>query len=369
MKRAFLTSLFCLCIATAPIFGNSFPTYNDVSVFVDLTPGSPNVAKFGPDMNIEGLTVGPDNHIYATRYYHGTIFKISPDGKLSVYAQLPDGGQSSGLGFDGDGNLFIAYAHLDENNQPTSSSGVWMVANDSDCEMPRTVKKVFPLHGEVIYLPDGLVADSKGVVYVGDNAAGNIWRFNSKRLNRPGDLWAGTDAGSNPNYLEGLGFFPPGTPFNLLGRGSGVNDLALDDTETNLYASNTELAAVIRIPIKRNGTAGVQVPIVEKTYQYEFDGLFFDKVSKKLYVTVLAELAGSTVGPGHRILAADLKGNHHDPLDFEVIVDNILLGTPTDIVTGRGFGPKKHSNYLYISDIGAPGISPLGPNLLVAIPD
>ena len=56
-------------------------------------------------MNATGLAFGPDGHLYASSRAEGTVYRISPEGAISTYAEGM--GIATGIAFDRDGNLFV----------------------------------------------------------------------------------------------------------------------------------------------------------------------------------------------------------------------------------------------------------------------
>jgi hypothetical protein len=207
------------------------------------------------------------------------------------------------------------------------------------------------------------IAIHKSRVYVSDPARGNIWTFEDEGMHTRGTLMAGTDAGSAPNFLEGFGFFfPPGSEFNRFGRGMGVNGLAMDKKGEVLYAANADRALVVRIPVT-DGVAGTQQMLFSRTFEYLFDGIFAG--NDKVYVTAVAGVTSGGVAAGNKVFAADFKKSGN----FELILDDPLLGTATDVVDGCSFsGEGDECSTLYVTDIGAPGVSPFGPNIIKAVP-
>ncbi len=56
-------------------------------------------------MNVSALAFGPDGNLYASSRSEGTIYRITPAGAISTFA---DGmGIATGIAFDRDGNLFV----------------------------------------------------------------------------------------------------------------------------------------------------------------------------------------------------------------------------------------------------------------------
>ncbi len=56
-------------------------------------------------LNATGLAFGPDGFLYASSRAEGTVYRISPEGAISTYAEGM--GVATGIAFDCDGNLFV----------------------------------------------------------------------------------------------------------------------------------------------------------------------------------------------------------------------------------------------------------------------
>jgi len=56
-------------------------------------------------MNATGIAFGPDGYLYASSRAEGTVYRISPDGATSTYAEGM--GIATGIAFDRDGNLYV----------------------------------------------------------------------------------------------------------------------------------------------------------------------------------------------------------------------------------------------------------------------
>lgn len=56
-------------------------------------------------LNATGLAFGPDGYLYASSRAEGTVYRISPEGAISTYAEGM--GIATGIAFDRDGNLFV----------------------------------------------------------------------------------------------------------------------------------------------------------------------------------------------------------------------------------------------------------------------
>jgi sugar lactone lactonase YvrE len=56
-------------------------------------------------LNATGLAFGPDGYLYASSRADGAVYRISPEGAISTYAEGM--GIATGIAFDRDGNLFV----------------------------------------------------------------------------------------------------------------------------------------------------------------------------------------------------------------------------------------------------------------------
>jgi sugar lactone lactonase YvrE len=56
-------------------------------------------------MNPTGLAFGADGYLYVSSRAEGTVYRVSPEGAISTYAEGM--GVATGIAFDGDGNLFV----------------------------------------------------------------------------------------------------------------------------------------------------------------------------------------------------------------------------------------------------------------------
>ena len=56
-------------------------------------------------LNATGLAFGPDGYLYASSRAEGTVYRISPEGAMSTYAEGM--GIATGIAFDVEGNLYV----------------------------------------------------------------------------------------------------------------------------------------------------------------------------------------------------------------------------------------------------------------------
>ena len=56
-------------------------------------------------LNATGLAFGPDGYLYVSSRAEGTVYRVSPEGAVSTYAEGM--GVATGIAFDRDGNLYV----------------------------------------------------------------------------------------------------------------------------------------------------------------------------------------------------------------------------------------------------------------------
>ena len=156
---------------------------------------------------VEGPACDAAGNLYAVNFNHqGTIGKVTPDGDVSVFIELPEGCIANGIRFDSHGNMFIAdytmhniwkydmsskelavFAHDDSMNQPND---ICITDNDiifaSDPNWKDETGKLWRV------MPDGsmtLVEDNMGTtngievspdgkyLYVNESRQIRIWRY------------------------------------------------------------------------------------------------------------------------------------------------------------------------------------------------
>lgn len=297
------------------------------------------------------------------------------------------------LAFDKSGNLYTFFIQKNLLGKPTANFGLWKIPPGGGvCELQSgPCKKIWPAPGETLYpnlrFGDGIALDNYGYVYIADSQMGNIWKVDLK--DQSATLWAGHDSNSPTDVLTGnpnnfiLGF----APGIFGGRGLGVISLALSDDNKHLYATNYDYGRVIDIPINTDGTPGTAKILVDlsKT-DMQLDALFLDKNTNSLYATrikqnmiglvsflgnvsllltlfllailitrlilrmkfisilttlfliligysIIGALLGWQLLPtslkdGHAILSANLQ----NPTDFNILIDDPMLGTTSSVV-------------------------------------
>ena len=115
---------------------------------------------------IEGPAVDKSGTVYYVNFERqGTIGQISPDGKLSVFIDLPEGSIGNGIRFDSKGNMLIAD---------------YTKHNILKVDMKSKKVTVFA-HNPAMSQPNDIAIDSKDRLYASDpdwkNRKGRVWRI------------------------------------------------------------------------------------------------------------------------------------------------------------------------------------------------
>ncbi len=380
-----------------------------LSTFVDMSPGSAFAQRFCPTDPTTGLKTcapegslrGLDGNLYvAMALPKGTIMKITPQGQASIYATFPlNNANPTAVDFnsvnlrlatDIKGNLYTAYISVTDTVTKTPSvyNGIWKIPvggghcdlNTGPCtkiwpQPNQTVTPVFQF-GDGITLDQNAFLTGKGYIYVADAQMGNIIKLNLAQ--KTANVWAGVDVASNPNYLEGdPGNFVLGGPAS---RGLGVISLAIDQLGKNIYATNFDGGSIIRIPINKDGTAGMQQKLLDvSTQDRELDAIYLDPIANVLYATndnmefhaFLTSFSCAFSNPptcslvlpqdGHRVYAGFL-GNGTGNVTFNPIIDNSILGTVTSVAPGD----RLNFETLYLDVFSS--TDGTGPKILRAVP-
>jgi sugar lactone lactonase YvrE len=213
----------------------------------------------------EGVAVAADGTVYTTFSPLGQLVRLGPgEGEHEVVATI-EGLEEGDIGMLGlavhtDGSV---YAGVFSANP--EAHGVWRmdVAGGDVARVPGT---------EQIGLPNAMVFDAAGTMYVTDTIAGAVW---SVAPNGTAEQWL------HHELLVGnerLGF---GFPV-------GANGIALNETGDTLYVAVLEQASIVTIPVAADGTAGepgVFVDLSDDPAPMLPDGITFDAAGN-LYVAL-----------------------------------------------------------------------------------
>jgi sugar lactone lactonase YvrE len=162
------------------------------------------------------------------------VFRVTFDGKVAPYAQLPEvppnQGFMTGMELDKQGNLYVALASF----VPNVQSGIYRVPPGGG--QPT-------LFASGMALPNGLAFDTKGNLFVSDTIPGVVLKITSDgKVNKwaEHDLLKGSKSSCNSKIPD----------FD-----AGPNGIAFDD-RGDLFVLNTHGASIIRVPVNKDGSAG-----------------------------------------------------------------------------------------------------------------
>ena len=268
----------------------------------------------------ESVAVAKDGTVYTSDTCSGQVFRIQPDGASSVLATIPLGGDklscdiygmqppqvgSKGIAIAEDGTLWLAVFSIDP-----QSNGVWRVRPDGSAQL------AFPMPPEAAPIPNDLVLDPQGVLYITESGEGAIWKA--------------SPSGAASIWFQNELLTP--LPARIL----GTSGIAIQDQA--LYVANVERGTVIRVPIEADGTPGD--PAVIASHLSGPDALEFD-ASGQLYAVISNALQLVRIPSGGKP---------------EVVVPLGPFGM--DWPTGLAFGGPGDVNTVYISNVepGPPNV-------------
>lgn len=219
----------------------------------------------------EGIGVDSSGNLYAALFHTGEVVRLENDGTYTHIAWVPSRedsrkGRLVGLDTDKVGNIYVAYkanSQYDSSDDPhhpackdatDTTSGVYKV----DAKTQAVTAIATRGQGWPMCFPDDVDIDDAGNVYVTDLTYSGIWKITPK-----GKVTMWSD---HPL----LNWSP--TPYS--GFPLGVNVLVLDKQQKNIYAATDGDPMVLRIPIKKDGTA--DEPIVISRGHSPFDGIELD---------------------------------------------------------------------------------------------
>lgn len=128
---------------------------------------------------VEGPAVDEDGNVYAVNFERqGTVGIITPQGKASLFIELPQGSIGNGIRFDSEGNMLIAD-----------------YTNHNVLKVDMKTKKISVYsHEAKMNQPNDLAIDRQNRLYASDpnwkKGIGNIWRI---------------DKGGKPELLDSIG--------------------------------------------------------------------------------------------------------------------------------------------------------------------
>jgi sugar lactone lactonase YvrE len=256
----------------------------------------------------------------------GEIRRFTRDGDMTTHFELDPAPVESfgilGLATDGGFRIYAAVASFNP-----LTHGVWRIGRTGEgFRIPGT---------EQIRMPNDLVFDRRGFLYVTDTIEGSIWRIGKNNGDgRPVERWV-----QDP-LLMGDGSAERAVPL-------GANGIALG--RHKLFVAVTERAHVVSIDIQRDGSAGAVEIFASHPDLFSVDGLTTDR-DGVLYGAIVS-LAGEGLGRIMRILPDDAPEAVLGPEDGLQFVTNLDFGS---------HGPDRDTLYVANWDViaGEFGLTP-----------
>lgn len=277
----------------------------------------------------ESITADDAGNLYFS--LGGTVQKYTVDHQLVQLATLPvpvqQGAVTLGVKVGPEGYIYVAVASF---NPALSVSSVWRVSPDG-----QDVNPFVALPGDS--LPNDLVFDPQGNLYLTDSAKGQIWKIDPAGN---AQVW----------FADPLLLGNPSSP--VAGSPLGANGIAFDRFRRHLYVANTDYGRILRIGFHHGKARGIEVAATSSLL-VGTDGIAFD-VLGNLYAAVNAT---------DRIVVVS-------PLDtVSVLVEGSPLDAPSSLVFGTR-GSDRHT--LYVTNFAIMRVNGLKPGTpqpsLVSLP-
>ena len=279
----------------------------------------------------EGIGVDGQGNLYASLFNTGEIVQLKEDGQYVHIAWIPaeaDSGKGHVLGIasDKDDNLYVAYkarSKYDRVGDPRHpacrdatdvTSGVYRI----DAETREVTPVATRGDGWPFCFPDDVAIDDVGNIYLADLTYAGIWKIT---LDGRVTLW------SEHPLLHWSAVPYSGFPL-------GVNVIALDAGQRNIYAATSGDPLVLRIPIQPDGSAGE--PIIVSRGHSLLDGIALDEEGN-VYVSEIFrnEIIGLSPDGSRRVVVAD---KHSAPLDGNA---SLVIHAGTLYVANLGFAHSR----------------------------
>ena len=261
----------------------------------------------------EGIAVGKDA-LYVGMAPSSQVFRVTRDGKVTPFAQLPQippgQGFMVGMALDERENLYVALASF----TPQVQTGIYRVP-------PAGGQAVLFATDKGMALPNVLAFDKKGALFVSDSFAAAVFKVTpdgkvSKWVEHP--------------LLKGNRIFCPPAQVDF---DVGANGIAFND-KGDLFVANTHGATLVRVPVKRDGSAGTPEVFAgpDCANLKGADGIAIDRRGD-IYVTANFVNKLVKVGRDKKVTVLESGG---------------LMDFPASIA----FGVGKDSKTLYVTNFG-----------------
>jgi sugar lactone lactonase YvrE len=242
----------------------------------------------------ESITADDAGNLYFS--LGGTLREYTTDHQLITLATIPvpvaQGAATLGVKVGPDGFIYVVTAAFAPN---LNAAFVWRVS-------PSGQTTQFADLNQPGAIPNDLVFDVFGNLYVTDSGLGQIWKIDPQGH---ATVWF-----SDPLLL--------GDPSNpIAGAPLGANGIAFDRFRRHLYVSNTDFGRIVRIGFHHGQAHGIET-VTTSSLLRGADGIAFDALGI-LFVAVNASDRIATVGWGGTV---------------SVLVEGSPLDAPSSLVFG-----------------------------------
>lgn len=280
------------------------------------------VASFDPAQGQlpESVTADDNGNFYLSM--SNTVQKLSSDGTLSLYAQLPTpaGNFAAGVKFGPSGYLYVASAGFDPSQ---AAAGLYKVSPQGAVSLVTSL--------DPTGFPNDIAFDGDGNTFVTDPFLGRVYKVDGAGH---ASIWLSDSRLLGSSTSPALGIAP-----------FGVDGIAFDKGKRNLYLGNLDSGSIYRVSVGSGCTPGPLQLWVTDAKLRGADGIAFDKKGN-LYVAVNAQDQIAQVAPSGSV---------------SVVASGAPLDSPSSVVFGQHGSDKKS---LYVASFAiarALGVKPGAP--------
>jgi sugar lactone lactonase YvrE len=208
------------------------------------------VATYAVGESAESIALDDSGDAFIS--FGNTIRKRTPNGEQTTFATLPIAAFALGVKVGPDGCVYNTSTSLDPS---VAGAFVWRTCSPGTAQLYATLD---PSGG-----PNDLAFGDHHDLFVTDPFLGRVYK-----ITRQGNVsvWL-QDPLLNGN---------PAAPF-LLFHAVGVDGIAFDKEKENLYLGNLDYGRLIRVPIRRDGSAGSPAIVVSDPRLVGIDGIALDE--------------------------------------------------------------------------------------------
>jgi len=181
-----------------------------------------------------------------------TIHVLTPGDQDSVFSTLPIPAFALGVKVGPDGCIYNTSVSLDPS---VVGAFVWRT-----CTAGGTAQQFAAL--DPAGGPNDLAFDEEGNLFVTDPFLGEIWKVTPQ--GQP-SVWLTSPLFNGNTTTPFLGF-----------HAAGVDGIAFDEDQKNLYVTNLDYGQILRVPVLHNGAAGAPSVFVSDPRLQGADGIAFD---------------------------------------------------------------------------------------------